>query len=938
MHSAHSNGQPTSFISQSGPSYYHNPPPPPQFYGNGPGPAPYYNPYMPPMNGHPQMHQPASPRINSPNRGRYPAHSQRGGMPGYQHYPPMPPPHNLHPGANMQSPPISPVNPYTHPHAPKFSPHVTHVPYSPTYHPQPNGGYHPGWAQPPPVPKQLSMLSPAARSPVPVPAQSLQQELLPVQMAAPQQPLAEPLAAPQHLSPEQPTAFQQPTPAPLQHVPEQPPVQLPQPEEPAEPTAPTSSDPAPEPTVASEPVPRTPKIEFLSEQDLEDDDSEVAQPASSGPANETSTSSSEPSGWVIWSRRPEDPLHAPGVIIATKAFPPDDVVHQALELPTPPPSPKVPSVKLAVEPSVHEVQPVEELANASPDELEVPSSSVTESTPASSTPGETPVPGSPATSRTSVSLPVTSPSSGKLIDVPDSTDASNVDVAAPVPPFSEDPPPASGVTAPVPPAQPTEAQQAPAPAPAPAKPAMKKSWASLLQSGDAAASSSKSRLPTSSVVGFSIPATSVGGASAGPSAVSSGFAAVAHRNELLKLIYNGPPPSNIPPKIQPRGLINTGNMCFANAVLQILVYCQPFNRLFSELSKYLAGPVVGSQKEGSKATPLVDAIIKFVREFVPESPVDVKAKGKERDEFYEPEAFIPSYVYDAMKEKKRFASMIGGHQEDAEEFLGFFLDTLEEEVLALSSSLSPNAPKPIEEVDGAAHDDGWYEVGKKNRAMVTRTVKSTDSPITRIFGGKFRSILRAPHQKDSVTVEDWRSLRLDIQRDTVHTIKDALQSISQPQPVQISQPTRPGVVVEATQQALIEVFPPVLVLHLKRFHYDTNVGDVVKISKQVSYGPELDINPDLIAPTKRTAQPVKYQLFGVLYHHGQSASGGHYTLDVLHPNRDLTDRPRAAWIRIDDELVSDIRPDDVFGGLEQNERCAYLLFYRRLGAWGPSRT
>ena len=35
--------------------------------------------------------------------------------------------------------------------------------------------------------------------------------------------------------------------------------------------------------------------------------------------------------------------------------------------------------------------------------------------------------------------------------------------------------------------------------------------------------------------------------------------------------------------------------------------------------------------------------------------------------------------------------------------------------------------------------------------------------MTRIFGGKFRSTLRVPHQKDSVVDEDWRSLRLDIQ-------------------------------------------------------------------------------------------------------------------------------------------------------------------------------
>ena len=107
-------------------------------------------------------------------------------------------------------------------------------------------------------------------------------------------------------------------------------------------------------------------------------------------------------------------------------------------------------------------------------------------------------------------------------------------------------------------------------------------------------------------------------------------------------------------------------MCFANAVLQILVYCPPFHRFFSELKKHLAGPVVGSQREGTKATPLVDATIQFLKEFVPDAPANTntngnsKSKGKERedDNFDELDSFIPSYVYDAMKEKKRFANMI----------------------------------------------------------------------------------------------------------------------------------------------------------------------------------------------------------------------------------------------------------------------------------------
>lgn len=61
-------------------------------------------------------------------------------------------------------------------------------------------------------------------------------------------------------------------------------------------------------------------------------------------------------------------------------------------------------------------------------------------------------------------------------------------------------------------------------------------------------------------------------------------------------------------------------------------------------------------------------------------------------------------------------------------------------------------------------------------------------------------------------------------------------------------------------------------------------------------------------------------------------------MDVLHPNRDLSDKPRPAWIRIDDELVSDVRLEDVFGATDRDDRCAYLLFYRRMAGWGAGRS
>ncbi|GLB34550.1 hypothetical protein LshimejAT787_0201150 [Lyophyllum shimeji] len=49
---------------------------------------------------------------------------------------------------------------------------------------------------------------------------------------------------------------------------------------------------------------------------------------------------SRPRGeWAIWSRHPRDPAHAPSIIISPDAKPPREIVQQALDLPTPQPTP-----------------------------------------------------------------------------------------------------------------------------------------------------------------------------------------------------------------------------------------------------------------------------------------------------------------------------------------------------------------------------------------------------------------------------------------------------------------------------------------------------------------------------------------------------------------------------------------------------------------------
>ena len=101
---------------------------------------------------------------------------------------------------------------------------------------------------------------------------------------------------------------------------------------------------------------------------------------------------------------------------------------------------------------------------------------------------------------------------------------------------------------------------------------------------------------------------------------------------------------------------------------------------------------------------------------------------------------------------------------------------------------------------------------------------------------------------------------------------------------------------------------------------------------------KLVISDIMVPNAQRPSEPPRYKLYGVLYHHGESAGNGHYTLDVLCPNGD-GDRGED-WLHIDDELVTQMRHEDVFGehGIEQaaEERCAYLLFYCRTSPKGIS--
>ncbi|KAH6713448.1 hypothetical protein BKA61DRAFT_520793 [Leptodontidium sp. MPI-SDFR-AT-0119] len=384
--------------------------------------------------------------------------------------------------------------------------------------------------------------------------------------------------------------------------------------------------------------------------------------------------------------------------------------------------------------------------------------------------------------------------------------------------------------------------------------------------------------------------------------------------------------------LKPRGLVNTGNMCYMNSVLQVLIFCTPFFSFLDQVSKRAAHSFKSD-------TPLIDAMILFKQEYpVIDSAVSVdqlrrRLKDGDLEQYGDP--FTPDFVYNVINRLPRFSSMRRGHQQDAEEFLGFLLEGLHDEcVFVMRNSASNNTSAIATPTNGpssptseagsvqgsvSGKENGWLEVGPKQKAAVTRSsgTIATGSPLTKIFGGNLRSELRVPGLKDSVTLEPYQPLQLDIGAPHVNNIVDALKGLTRSEVLHGDFKSPKGPNVTATKQVFIETLPPVLILHLKRFQYD-NAGGTQKIWKKVGYPLELEIPKEVFPRQQRAAYAhtglPKYRLIAAVYHHGKNASGGHYTVDVRRQDG-------KEWIRLDDTVIRRVRSEEVAeGGSEEDPK------------------
>jgi len=438
-----------------------------------------------------------------------------------------------------------------------------------------------------------------------------------------------------------------------------------------------------------------------------------------------------------------------------------------------------------------------------------------------------------------------------------------------------------------------------------------KSWASLFASSDPSTERIQVDKPMARIPPFSTSNAALSDAAAASYSQESKNLGAHLKNYRLH---------HVAPSFLPRGLTNRSNWCFVNAILQALLACPTFYNLIKDL------PSIVGLKPGKSNTPMMDSLAEFVDSYLPLEAMNRthrRDKSKKREDLPVGNAFEPNYIYKVLLESETF-KVVEGRQEDAEEFLTYLLNILDDEMRALIKLIEQQQQQVQQE---EAHESEWHEQAGRGRSCVTRRSRdpttSTSTPVQHMTAGLVRSSVRMLNSEASATLQPFFTLQLDIQAASVHSLEDALAQNFASEKIEGYLCPRTGLVAEANRTLSLEELPPVLVLHLKRMVYDGTTLGGQKVMKQISFPVDLDINKEILSVNSKTRYSLKqrqYKLFAVVYHNGLEATKGHYVADVYHTGY-------TSWLRCDDSTVRSVYEQDIFSPVPGS--APYILFYRR---------
>jgi len=333
------------------------------------------------------------------------------------------------------------------------------------------------------------------------------------------------------------------------------------------------------------------------------------------------------------------------------------------------------------------------------------------------------------------------------------------------------------------------------------------------------------------------------------------------------------------------GLNNIGNTCFLNSIVQCLSNTKV-------LLEYILNQEYSSEIRSSAKSALMKRFAELIKNLW---------EGDKTS--------IPTYSFKT--EVDVYAPRFSGYyQQDAQEFLRYLLEGLHDELNRVMTR-----PRNLPEIDDDLSDS--------QKAVETwkRYLRIDNSKIVDTFGGLLKSSLECTHcGYCSTTFEPFWDLSLPIPDSLSHpgklllshcidlfTKEEVLDGDEMPTCSKCK--TRR----KCKKRILIQKFPEVLVIHLKRFSLGSRAR---KVDSAIDFPiKELDMSA-YSADSAVAVSSVMYELYAVVNHNG-TCHTGHYTAYCRHPYT-------LQWHSFNDRSVSPISIDTM------SKRDGYVLFYQQI--------
>ncbi|XP_027676147.3 ubiquitin carboxyl-terminal hydrolase 12 isoform X2 [Chelonia mydas] len=328
------------------------------------------------------------------------------------------------------------------------------------------------------------------------------------------------------------------------------------------------------------------------------------------------------------------------------------------------------------------------------------------------------------------------------------------------------------------------------------------------------------------------------------------------------------------------GLVNFGNTCYCNSVLQALYFCRPFRE---KVLAYKSQP----RKKETLLTCLADLFHSI-------------ATQKKKVGVIPPKKFITRL----RKENELFDNYM---QQDAHEFLNYLLNTIADILQEERKQEKQNGRLPNGSIDNennnSTPDPTWVHeifqgtLTNETRCLTCETISSKD--------------------------EDFLDLSVDVEQNT--SITHCLRGFSNTETLcseykYYCEECRSK--QEAHKRMKVKKLPMILALHLKRFKYMDQLHRYTKLSYRVVFPLELRLfntSGDATNPDRM------YDLVAVVVHCGSGPNRGHYIAIV---------KSHDFWLLFDDDIVEkiDAQAIEEFYGLtsdiSKNSESGYILFYQ----------